>query len=258
VYTLLGVDGVGKSSLNQALLDLLNQRSPFAATSIYMGPWGHYQLKWMGGELYVPGWSISTREWLRGLFGRDRQASPGWRPVLRVTVKMLLRRPLDSTEQSLHRAMRDSSRIYLTLRFLRSLLAASRFFVMLTAEMGYRSWQVYRHRRRGTIVITDRYIYDLMTGRMHQIVPQYRRTRELMCRLFFRPTRVFLLKNARETILARSEDLTEEALERFEAVYDRLATEYGFETVWTDEPPDELARRLIERHFDEMLAMLRT
>jgi thymidylate kinase len=258
VYALLGVDGSGKSSLNDELLDLLNHRSPFAATSIYMGPWGHYQLKWTGGEAHVPGWSITTREWLRGLFRRGRRESPRWGALLRVTFKMLRARPLDSTEQSVHQTIRDGSRVYLTLRYLRSLLAASRFFVMLAAEMSYRYWQVYLHRRRGTIVITDRYIYDLMTGRMHQIVPHYRRIRQLMCRLFFRPTRVFLLKNTRETILARSKDLSEEVLEQFEAVYDRLATEYGFETVWTDEPAEELARRLIERHFDEMLAMLRT
>ena len=76
-----------------------------------------------------------------------------------------------------------------------------------------------------------------------------------MCRLFFKPDRVFLLRNDPETILARKKDA--EMLVAFQEIYDRMAEQYGFEVVTTDRPPRELARGIVERHFDEPVASVR-
>jgi len=125
-------------------------------------------------------------------------------------------------------------------------------------EMYYRYYKAYKLRRRGIVVIADRYIYDLMTGRMHEEIGNYARTRRLMCRIFFRPTRSILLFNDPEVILARKQDLTAEQLERFARVYGALAEEYGFTHMKTDQPPEVLANGFIAASFEEIMDFVRT
>ena len=258
LYALLGVDGSGKSSLSKALIESLSSAGGFPVVPIYMGPWGSYLVKGMGGAPYVPGWSLTGSQWLQAILRRRGTEKPALRDVLRITLKTLSGRKIAQQDRSVHRRVREQSRFYLTLRYLRSQVATARFFVMLTIEMLVRYGKVYRSLRRRRIVIADRYIYDLMTGGMHEVIPHYHRIRSLMCRLFFRPDRVFLLHNDAEAILARKKDLSREVLLGFQDIYDRLAERYAFEVITTDRPPDELARAIIERHFDELIDSVRT
>jgi thymidylate kinase len=257
VYTLLGVDGAGKSSLSTALVETIRRSRGFSVGSIYMGSWGHYRLRFIGGVPYAPGWSLSTREWLRAVFGRVDGPRPSLQSTARVILKMSSGVPFDKQDEEIHEVVRERSRLFVTLRYLRSVLSASRFFVCLMLEMYYRYFLIYRMRRRGQIVITDRYIYDLLSGRMHEIIPNYRRLRRFLCRIFFRPTRAFLLKNDAKTIMMRSEQLDERTLRRFMAFYDELAVEFSFETIWTNDSPERTANLLIEELFDEIVSMTR-
>ncbi len=258
VYAFVGVDGSGKSSLSVSLVNLLNHQNVFRAVVQYMGPWGHHHLKIIPNSPYVPGWSLTIREWLAVLLRRNRLPRVQLADTVRITLKAIVGRPFSEDEQALHQTMREHSRLYLTLRLVRSLLRVVAFFTLLTAEMYYRYWCIYRHRRRGTIVIADRYIYDLMTGAMRRSVVHYRRMRRLLCRVFFRPTRVFLLRSDSATILARKKDLSPDVLRDFQAIYDDLALEYSFEVIQSEEPPEILAQRLVERHFDELIGSLQT
>jgi thymidylate kinase len=257
LYVLLGVDGSGKSSLTNALIEALEAPGGFSVVSIYMGPWGSYNLEGMRGAPYVPRWSLTTGQWMKAMFSAAGPEKPTWKDVLRVTSRTLTGAKFSEMERDVHRLVRERSRFYLTLRYLRSQVATARFFVMLTAEMLVRYAKVYRCLRRRKIVVADRYIYDLMAGGMHQVIPHYRRIRSLMCRLFFKPDRVFLLRNDPETILARKKDLSEEMLIAFQGIYDQMAEQYGFEVITTDRPPRELARGIVERHFDELIASIR-
>jgi len=257
LYVLLGGDGVGKSSLCAALIQQFNAGEQLRAVEIYMGPWGHYQLPFMKGELFVPGWSVSTSEWWRGMTTRNAGRSYSLGDVVRIGRKTVTREQLSGDELSLHQAVKEHSRLYLTARYVRSVLAAWKFLATLMLEMCYRYYKAYKLRRRGTIVIGDRYIYDLMTGRMHEEIQNYARTRRFMCKVFFRPTRVFLLVNDPDVILARKQDLTADQLERFSRVYDRLATDYGFVRIKTDRPPEDIAADLIDEHFGEIMRFYR-
>jgi len=195
LYALTGVDGVGKSTLTESMLRLMNQPGGFSAATMYMGPWGHYKLKLMRGELFVPGWSVSTTEWLSTLFRGPTAAPIGLRTALRIFWKLTQGLPLSHEEKGDYVDLRRRSRIFVTARYLRSVLMSAKSLIFLTFEMYYRYYLTYRHKRRCIRVIADRYIYDLMTGRMHQLIPNYRRMRALMCRLFPRPSQVFLLHN---------------------------------------------------------------
>lgn len=221
IYAAIGVDGVGKSTLIDTLVNEINSTHVLSADTIYMGPWGHY-LKFDGvGAPYTPGWSVSRREWLDGLL-----------------------KP-------------EVSRVRITLRFIRSCYFSSKFFVLLMLEMLYRYFKAYKLRRRGVVVITDRYIYDLMTGSMHQIVPHFKRTRSFVCDVFFRPTKVFWLTNEVDTILERKQDLTKEQLIKFINVYQESCEKYNFEKVPTIESADLISKKLLRENFEEIINMAR-
>jgi thymidylate kinase len=256
LYAFLGVDGSGKSSLTAAFVELLNRKNGFPAVVLYMGPWGGRRLRFIPNSPYAPGYSLTVGEWFGEVFGR-KPREVGLVDSVRITLKSVAGRSLTKEERALHKNIREQSRLYLTARMLRSLLRAWTFFPLITMEMYYRYWQAYRKRRRGTTVIADRYIYDLMTGSMRRSTPQYRRTRLLLCRLFPRPTRTFLLHADPETILARKDDLSPEMLRDFQAAYDEMSEKYAFETVETDQLPEALAQRLVERHYDELAERLR-
>jgi len=258
LYALTGVDGAGKSSLNEALLDAFNRPGGFPAVTEYMGPWGHYRLSFVKGELFSPGWSLTTADWLRGMFSKRSGERPGVRISARVIIKMARGQSLSEKEQRVHENIRTNSRVFLTLRYFRSVFAAAKFLMVLMVEMYYRYFIVYKYRRRGVTVITDRYIYDLMTGRMHDMIPNYRRLRAFLCWVFPRPTRVFLLYNNPEVILARKDDLSEVVLRQFIKHYDEQAEKYAFEKVLTNRPPEALANDMIADHFAEIVDKVRT
>jgi len=257
LYVVLGVDGVGKSSICDSLERIFNEHGAMRATQYYMGPWGHYQLTFMRGELFVPGWSISFSQWWSSVVVRNESNSFTLGDVFRVVRMNRSGQQLRDQDKILREKIRSHSKIYVTARYLRSTWAAWRFLAALMLEMGYRYFKIYKLRRRGTIVIGDRYIYDLLTGRMHEEIPNYVRTRRFLCRIFFKPTRVFLLTNDADVIFQRKQDLSLNELEKFERIYARLASDYGFELIKTDAPADWLAANIIERYFDEIIHYVR-
>lgn len=257
LYALTGVDGVGKTSLNQALLEILNQPGGFPAVTEYMGPWGHYRLRWMRGGLYGPGWSLTTREWLKAMVEPTAGKRPGLLTTLKITARSILGKTLTDAEKLDHASVRTHSRLFLTLRYVRSIAEVFRFMTMLTAEMYYRYYIVYKQRRRGVTAIADRYVYDLMTGRMHEMMPHYYRIRAFFCWLFPKPTRVFLLYNDVETILQRKDDLAEPTLREFIALYEDQAAKRGFEKIKTNKDPHSLACDIIAARFAEIVSLAR-
>ena len=252
LYALTGVDGVGKSSLCSELVRMLNQPGGFNTVTEYMGPWGHHRLSSSKGELFDPSWSITTQQWLEQLRAAKSKSAPSILTTLTVALKNARGQLTTQDDKLAHEAVRNSSRLYLTLRYFRSVISATRFMLMITIEMFYRYYIVYRHRRRGVTVIADRYVYDLMTGRMYDYTPAYRRVRSLLCRIFPKPTRVFLLYNEPKEILARKDDLTEPVLLRFIELYEELANRYGFDRIKTNRPASQIADQTLSKYLDEI------
>lgn len=258
LYALTGVDGVGKSTLTSEILNVMNQPGGFPAMTIYMGPWGHYKLARMGGELFVPGWSVDMREWLTCIFRQTRLGRSDQLAVWSIIRKTILRDGLSKTDVDNYAYLRTRSSVFVTARFFRSVFAAARFMVFLTAEMYYRYYLAYRQRRRGVTVIADRYIYDLMTGRMHELIPQYRRIRKFICWLFPKPDAVFLLHNDPDVILERKADLTRPTLLKYLELYEQLAIRHDFTRVKTNEPAKVLAQRIISSRFGEIIQYIKS
>jgi thymidylate kinase len=257
MYAFTGVDGVGKSSLTAEFVDAINRCPGFKGKVMYMGPWGHYRLPLVKGELYVPGWSLDRKEWLRLIRERDKKSSRGLIKTCSLITKSIKGQELDEHETADYKSIRENSILFLTLRYMRSIGAATWFLLTLSIEMYYRYYRAYRLRRRGVTVIADRYIYDLMTGRMHEMIPQYRRLRSWICAVYPKPTKVFLLSNDPETILERKRDLSEEMLVKHLGLYLEMAEKYGFSIVETTKPAKDLAIGLLGEQFDEIVKFVK-
>ena len=240
LIAIMGVDGAGKSTLVDTLVRTLNEQGIARTRTVYMGPWGHYLLPFMRGLKLTPSTALTLPEWWPAI--RAAQGVPFaelWSAIIRRVAN-----------SSTHQQVRNSSRIYLTLRMFYSELTAARFFSCLIIEMLWRYFIAYRYRRRGVTVIADRYIYDLMTGSMHTYLSRFNRRVRILCSLFFRPTMGFILSAPAELILSRKQDLKAPELDRFLDLYAKLADEYRFEVIDTDVPATQIATDLIARHFE--------
>ncbi len=257
LFALTGVDGAGKSTLLQELVRSMNEEAGIPTQGYYMGPWGHHKLGIHPGEMYVPGWHVDFRQWISGLASSRGSEGPTFRESLGLVFKRLRGQAMSEEERKQFELGKQNSRLILTFRFLRSKLLATRFVVVTMLEMYARYWRVYRLRRKGIAVVADRYIYDLMTGRMHDVVTQYARTRRLMCWLFPRPTAVFVLYNDAETILGRKADLDEKTLDQHLAMYIDLAERNDFDVIKTDKPANLIAREIVEGHFEQSMKSIR-
>lgn len=253
----LGVDGAGKSSTAAALQEIFNGHPGFRASVHYMGPWGHYHLKMFNYISYGAEDLFTTREFIKKLFHRDHPEKLGVFRILRLSYKVALEKDLTEEEKKFHEIARENSIFYLFLRYIRSTLDSMLFFLLITLEMYFRYLKIYRKLRTRHIVITDRYIYDLMVGSMHEVTQAHKRIRSFLCAIFFKPHKVFLLRNTPEQILARKNQLTADNLQAIQAVYDELALKYHFINILTDQEPRLLAHQIIETHFDEIMEAIR-
>jgi hypothetical protein len=92
---------------------------------------------------------------------------------------------------------------------------------------------------------------------MHEEIHNYQRTRRILCRIFFKPTRTFLLTNDSKIILERKKDLSPDQLEKFTMLYARLADEYSFDRIRTDSSARTLAVRFVGENIEDIVRIAR-
>ncbi|KPK02987.1 MAG: hypothetical protein AMK71_00295 [Nitrospira bacterium SG8_35_4] len=256
LITCLGVDGAGKSTMAHELAKVFNQNNCFRASVQYMGPWGHYHFKVLNNCLYNSKQFLTTREFISKIFSK-KYSRVGIFEILKISYKQIAGLNMTEDEIRNHSIMRNDSRIYLFMRYIRSLISTTFFFVLLTIEMYTRYLKIYRKLRFGQIVVTDRYIYDLMVGAMHEVGQTHKRFRSFLCKMFFKPDIVFLLRNSPEEILMRKNDLTKTNLIAIQEIYDQMSNRYEFINIITDKKQSVLAREAIEANFDKIIDTLK-
>lgn len=256
VVALLGPDGSGKSSAVASLRDLMERDLRWPVSVVYMGPWGHDRFDLTSRLRYRPpdSWQdVVARR-------RDRLKEGERRPAFGEALRLELRRRFSlAGEADLARRMvvRNTAPSWMVFGWMRGHVRYWLFLAMLTLEFSRRHLQVWRLKRRGRVVICDRYIYDLMTGDMHAINPRYRWARALICRLFPRPDFSILLWNDVEELHARKQQLSRAQLKSFLDFYSALAARYGFERVRTEVLPMDVARRIVDLIFARAVDRLR-
>ena len=81
-------------------------------------------------------------------------------------------------------------------------------------------------------------------------MPYYRWVRVLVCSLYPRPDRIFLLHAPAEVIVRRKTDLDLERARQMQALYASLGKRWKMTVVSTESPPKAVARGILEREFD--------
>lgn len=120
----------------------------------------------------------------------------------------------------------------------------------LGVELWFRYLKLWRAKRRGRLVICDRYVYDFLSGTMHGIEPRYRWARSVLCALYPRPDRIYLLHADPEVLVARKQDLDLAGMKAMQALYAELARRFGMTVVSTESaPPPAVAKGILDRDF---------
>ena len=132
------------------------------------------------------------------------------------------------------------------------------FLLALLVELSYRYLWVIRDKRRGTVVICDRYVFDLMSGEMHGVTKQYRFIRSTICKLFPKPDITFLLWGSAELISSRKADLDIETMKRMLSLYEELQSRWDFVRVSVEPPPAVVAKDILKQQFGRFIELMRT
>lgn len=101
--------------------------------------------------------------------------------------------------------------------------------------------------RRGRVVLSDRYVYDLRYIYKRRRMHAFPLLRRLVCALFPRPDLIVFLHNDPETIAARKGQLTPAEIEEFQGLYRRALEPYRVLAIKTDQEPAQVAAQIVEQ-----------
>jgi thymidylate kinase len=118
--------------------------------------------------------------------------------------------------------------------------------------------QMVRYRRgvlrsRAHLVLSDRYFYDLEIPFSRRYVAAGRWARRVLYRSFPAPDLVFHLWSAPDEIRSRKDELEERQIVHFEQIYTRVLARRPVVRLRVDARPPELVRRLVARHWRDLL-----
>jgi len=216
----LGVDGAGKTTtiekVSQRLRD--TERVPFA--NVYMGPWGQFRTRLLHWA-YARGFQPPEEDWLAKL--GERLRGRGGEPVLKCLSK-----------------------------WLRGRVRGLGYYLAVYLDLWARYRKDVRPRlRRGELVLSDRYVYDLRYLYHSEPVHVFGLTRRLVCRLFPRPHLIFFLFHEPEAIAARKPQLQADAIRRLQDSYRRALRGLPVVEVRTDGPVDrEVTARIVAAWYE--------
>jgi thymidylate kinase len=212
-FTLMGVDGAGKSSLIDSLQQKLDETKGVKFKIVYMGPWGH-----------------------------SRSPIHLWLKRKQITLPKE-----DSSILSSPGVIMRPSIVYQTIS---DMIKATIYYMGVYIELWHRYLtEVKPARNKGQIVLSDRYIYDLRYIYKKRIVKNYRLMRFLVCRLFPLPDKIVFLHNDPEVIFARKPQLEKSEIELFQKLYIKALNKYDPMLLKSDKGPDVLALEILREIF---------
>ena len=215
----MGVDGCGKSTTIEAVKQAL-RTARLRSDEVYMGPWGHGR----SGALFAAkrfGFFPSGELW--GLSRLTAHPAAALKKIVTGRIKGWV----------------YYAAVYVEMW--------ERFLVSVAPSV-----------KRGTVVLSDRYIYDLRYIYKHRRMRDFALSRRLVCALFPKPHLVVFLHNDPDVIASRKGELTRDQIEEFQGLYALALRGTNVVSIKTDRGADQVAAdiagRISEVYFDRNLA----
>lgn len=215
-FAFMGVDGAGKSTVIKAVQKQLQEAGKIKFYNVYMGPWG---------EIRSP------------LMRAFRKAKMG---IRREDWSFILRQKLKGQEKK-------HSYFTIMSKLISSTLQGWFYYIFLYSEFWHRYFRDVRPKlKKGGIVLSDRYIYDLRYIYKDRPMKQFNFMRRLVCRFYPSPNRIVYLHNTAEIIRSRKPQLGADEIRQFQGFYQKALANYPVMDIKTDQPPEVLAQRIVK------------
>jgi thymidylate kinase len=264
LLALIGPDGTGKSTLARAVSTKLSVAFNQEAHVVYMGPWSHHRLRLARTICRSPTADRSFSHFCNELWRTARaQSAVRQYPVaerLRLLWKALRSNDhghLSERENAIRQAYSEGSVAYTAGKYLYHHLRNQVDFTVLSIDLWWRYLRIWYLLHRGSHVITDRYVYDLLSGASRRVNHQRALLANAFCRLYPRPDAMYLLRLAPRQIVRRTTDLDGAGARIMLAFFEGVTERYGGHTLAADKSPAALSDEIIKENLPAMTSRLR-
>jgi thymidylate kinase len=215
-FAFMGVDGAGKSTVIKAVQEQLQHAGNVKFYRVYMGPWG---------EIRSP-----LFRWFRKLkLGVSKE---DWSHKLR---------------QKLQGEEKKHSLFTIVYKLISGKIQGWLYYIFLYSEFWYRYFRdVQSNMKKGAIVLSDRYIYDVRYIYKDRPMHQFKLMRRLMCYFYPHPDRIVYLQNTPEVIRSRKPQLGEKEIRQFQQFYHRALAKYPVLEIQTNQSPEAIGREIVK------------
>ncbi len=220
LIVLLGPDGCGKSTLLRTLRKRL-RAAALTTDTVYLGPWGQslLPLQKILSYLHITPYRTEDKAFYSG------------KAAQRVTPQGL--------------------------NLWRQNLKAWLYYFAVAVELGFRYWKLVLPKlRQGRIVLSDRYIYDLLIGYKNRPMDYHWKIRRWLCRIYPRPHLTLLLDAPPEVIHRRKPQLPVAQLAAVRQAYADFRETYAWRILDTSVSVEKTVADFERNYLELILARI--